>query len=119
MISMLVGMVVLGYLGLTRWQTNKLDLNDHPPAAEVPLFQVDLNHCHWYELVILPGIGETLAKAIIEHRNQHGDFTRIEQIQDIRGIGTGKFEQLAPHLTLTSNPIPDQTPIPDQPSIVN
>ncbi len=99
-IALLMAVIVLGYLGLTQWQTTKIDLNDHPPVQDVPLFQVDLNHFQWYELVILPGIGETLAKAIVDHRSQHGDFTRIEEIQHVSGIEPGKFEQLAPHLTI-------------------
>ena len=78
--------------------------------AQTPTYQVDLNHCQWFELVVLPGIGETLAQSIVAYRLQNGPFTSTDQIQNVRGIGPARYQQLAPFL----NPIdPTTINVPD------
>ena len=35
----------------------------------------------------LKGVGMSKATAIVEHRETNGDFTSVEQLLDVRGIG--------------------------------
>ncbi|MDO4501377.1 MAG: helix-hairpin-helix domain-containing protein [Erysipelotrichaceae bacterium] len=42
----------------------------------------------------LPGIGKATANKIIEYRRFYGDFTSIEEIKNISGIGEKKYEIL-------------------------
>jgi competence protein ComEA len=35
----------------------------------------------------LKGIGETRARAIVEHRNQHGPFRSVDELALVKGIG--------------------------------
>ena len=46
------------------------------------------------ELQTLPGIGPGRAEAIIDHRESHGPFTRIEDILEVSGIGEKTFESI-------------------------
>ncbi|MBT9154592.1 MAG: ComE operon protein 1 [Firmicutes bacterium] len=55
---------------------------------------ININTASQTELETLPGIGPTRAQAIIAHRTQHGPFARIENIQDVTGIGEKTFESL-------------------------
>ena len=55
---------------------------------------VNINTASQAELETLPGIGPTKAQAIIAHRTQHGPFARIEDIQNVTGIGEKTFESL-------------------------
>lgn len=55
---------------------------------------VNINTASQSELETLPGIGPTRARAIIAHRTQHGPFARIEDIQNVTGIGEKTFESL-------------------------
>ena len=32
-------------------------------------------------------VGETIAKRIVEYRKKHGNFTSIEELSNVRGIG--------------------------------
>lgn len=55
---------------------------------------VNINSARLAALQTLPGIGETKAQAIIDHREQQGPFTSIEQLTGVPGIGTATLEQL-------------------------
>ena len=51
------------------------------------------------EWMLLPGIGETKANAIIEYRNTHG-FQSIEDVKNVKGIGDSTFEKIKEYLTM-------------------
>ncbi len=59
--------------------------------ADSPL---DLNSATVEELDKLPGVGEVLAKRIVEYRTSHGGFRSVEELQRVDGIGSRKFQQL-------------------------
>ncbi|MFE0457679.1 helix-hairpin-helix domain-containing protein [Kitasatospora sp. NPDC058965] len=61
---------------------------------------VSINHATVEQLDALPGIGPVLARHIIDFRTQHGAFRSLNQLQQISGIGTRKFAELKPLLTL-------------------
>jgi len=48
----------------------------------------------------LNGIGLKKAQAIVEYRQQYGQFTHIEQLQEVPGIGTAIFERNLAKLAL-------------------
>ena len=49
--------------------------------------KIDLNRAEWYELIILPGIGEKKARAIVEYRKKTSGFKTIEQLCEVDGLG--------------------------------
>ncbi len=57
---------------------------------------VDINRASPTELEALPGIGPSLAAAIVEHREREGAFATVEELLDVAGIGPAKLEQLRP-----------------------
>jgi competence protein ComEA len=61
-------------------------------------FQVDLNNADWPELTQLPEVGETLAKRIIESREQEGPFESTDALARVRGIGPKTLEKIQPFL---------------------
>ena len=61
-------------------------------------FEVDINAADWPELSVLPNIGETLAKRIVESRETQGPFGDVDDLQRVRGIGPKTLEQLRPYL---------------------
>ena len=56
--------------------------------------KVDINSADAKVLETLPGIGETRAEAIIQHREEHGPFERIDDIVAVPGIGSSTMEGL-------------------------
>lgn len=56
--------------------------------------KVDINHAEVEELTRLPGIGATLAERVIAYRVAHGPFTRVEELNNVNGIGNKVVEQI-------------------------
>ncbi|GAX61140.1 DNA uptake protein and related DNA-binding proteins [Candidatus Scalindua japonica] len=67
------------------WWLPKTEVVDTNP--ESIKLKIDLNRAEWYELIILPGIGEKKAKAIVEYRKEVGTFKNLAQLCDVNGIG--------------------------------
>ncbi len=67
------------------WWLPETEVVDSDP--ESIKLKIDLNRAEWYELIILPGIGEKKAKAIVEYRKRAGGFKTIEQLCEVNGIG--------------------------------
>lgn len=63
---------------------------------------VDLNTATIAQLEGLPGIGRVTAERIVEYREQHGGFKRVEDLMNVRGIGERSFLNLKPLVTVTT-----------------
>jgi competence protein ComEA len=64
-------------------------------AAEVPdAGVVNVNTATVEELVRLPGIGETKARAILDYRKERGAFKSVEQLREVKGIGDAALERI-------------------------
>ena len=59
---------------------------------------VDLNRATVSELTRLPGVGEAIAKRIVDFREQHGPFKRVEDLMKVKGIGEKSLEKIRPHV---------------------
>jgi competence protein ComEA len=68
-------------------------------AAEGGASPVDINQASVAELASLPGIGESKAKAIVEHRSAE-PFQSVEDLKKVKGIGERTFESLRPSITV-------------------
>ncbi len=61
---------------------------------------VNINSASAQELVLLNGIGESKAKAIIEYRTSHGQFGSIDDLAKVKGIGAKLVEKNKGLITL-------------------
>ncbi|MEZ2371472.1 helix-hairpin-helix domain-containing protein [Arthrobacter sp. RCC_34] len=61
---------------------------------------VHLNTASEEQLMTLPRVGKVLADRIIAWREQHGSFTKIEDLDAVDGIGPRLLEQLTPLIVL-------------------
>lgn len=59
---------------------------------------VNINTANLEELMSLPGVGETKAKAIISYRETK-KFEKIEDILNVSGFGDNLYEQIKIHIT--------------------
>lgn len=63
--------------------------------------KVNINKADAAQLDTLPGIGPSTAEKIIAYRVINGPFKSVEDLQRVDGIGAAKFNQLAPHVTVS------------------
>ncbi|MDQ1521521.1 MAG: competence protein ComEA [Actinomycetota bacterium] len=70
---------------------------DAAPTASGP---VNLNSATAQQLETLPGIGPTLAQAIIAERDRSGGFHSVEDLRRVHGIGDGRFAQVRALVTV-------------------
>lgn len=61
--------------------------------------KININSADVAELTGLSGIGEAKAKAIIQYRNENGNFTNIEDIKKVSGIGDALFKKISNEIT--------------------
>ncbi|MFQ3611913.1 MAG: helix-hairpin-helix domain-containing protein [Fimbriimonadales bacterium] len=72
---------------------------ERSPIA-TPKFPININRASAEELEALPGIGATLARRIVEHRQQNGPFQSVDDLLEVRGIGSKKMEDIRPLITV-------------------
>ena len=61
---------------------------------------VELNTASAPLLSRVAGIGESLAKKVVEHRNEHGAFKNRQELLKVAGLGPRAFEQAAGFLRI-------------------
>ena len=69
----------------------------NPPLAEGE--RIDVNHASAQQLQRLPGVGPSLAQAIVAWREEHGPFEGPENLLQVKGIGKGKLHSLSSKIT--------------------
>lgn len=62
--------------------------------------KLNLNTATAAQLDALPGVGPVTADKILAWRQQHGRFTRVEELQEVPGIGPKSLAEIAPHVTV-------------------
>jgi competence protein ComEA len=67
-------------------------------------FPININTATAEELEALPGIGIELARRITEYRTLNGPFAEPADIQNVDGIGSGKFEAIKDLISVDSAP---------------
>ena len=99
----LAAAAIIGYATTTSVD----ELTDSAAGEGLLKNQLDPNTAPWWELTSLPGIGETRAKAIVEHRVRALErsgvssaivFQHAADLEAVYGIGPKTVTRIAPHL---------------------
>ena len=91
--------IVIGTKGSPRGEVRIGPSNAAPVSGSTTApALVDLNTATLDQLDTLPGVGPVLAQSIIDYRTKHGKFTKVEQLQEVDGIGSKTYAQIAPHV---------------------
>ncbi len=68
-----------------------------PPTGGAALTlgaKLDLNRAPAHELVLVPGIGPSLARTLIQARAKHRGFSSWDDVDEVKGIGPAKLHAL-------------------------
>jgi competence ComEA-like helix-hairpin-helix protein len=58
------------------------------------LGKVNLNTADERLLMVLPGVGKTLANRIVAYRRDRGAFSSVEELSNIKGFKGGRFQKI-------------------------
>jgi competence protein ComEA len=93
-----LGLGVLGWKWVA-WgglQGRLIEIDREPPLRAA--FIVDINRADWPELAQVPGVGETLARRIVERRETIGPFADNDDLLEIQGLGPRTLDRMRPYL---------------------
>lgn len=72
-------------------------------SIEIPELEnglVNINTANLHQLWNIKGLGEKKAYAIIEYREQNGNFSSIDDLINVSGIGEKTLEQIRKYITI-------------------
>jgi competence protein ComEA len=75
-------------------------------AAPATTSIVNINTATQAQLESLPGLGAKAAERILEYRQKNGQFKKVEDLMNVKGIGEKSFLKLKPRLTVTEKAAP-------------
>ena len=61
---------------------------------------MNLNTATLEQLDTLDGVGPGIAQRILDYREQHGGFSRVEELAEVPGIGAKRLATLTPLVTV-------------------
>lgn len=103
-VVLVVSFVLIGWFwyaqGLLRGRLIDVEIAEPLVAS----FQVDINSAEWPEWILLPGVGESLARRIVEFRHAHGPFDSIDDLRRVSGLGPKTLAKIRPYLQIGSPP---------------
>ena len=66
---------------------------------DTPAKKININTASAKELQKLPQIGSVMAQRIVDYREKHGKFSKIEEIMKVKGIGEKLYSKIEPLIT--------------------
>ena len=97
-VSALLGVAVLLAVGSTSRAAAPPRAQRPEAAAATQESPVDVNTANEQQLMAVPGIGESLAKRIVQFRDKNGRFEKVDDLMKVQGIGEKSIEKLRPYL---------------------
>ena len=91
-----LGWLAWDWADATRWGREPVGVADR--AGRRLDYRIDINHANRVQWRNLPGVGETLARWIVAYRKQNGPFRRIDDLQQVRGVGPKLTDQIRPYV---------------------
>lgn len=61
---------------------------------------VDINKASAADLATVPGIGDGIARRIVEFRDKNGPYKTVDDLLKVQGIGEKSLQKLRPYLSV-------------------
>ncbi|WP_028862330.1 ComEA family DNA-binding protein [Psychromonas aquimarina] len=62
--------------------------------------KININSANAEQLSVINGIGNKKAQAIVDYRENNGDFLNIDELINVKGIGQSTLKKITPFVTL-------------------
>ncbi len=77
------------------------ELSKHPARAALPI--IDINLADSVQMQNIKGVGPAFASRIVRYRDRLGGFYSKNQLREIYGLDSLKYEQLSPQISLSAS----------------
>lgn len=77
---------------------NTRDFQEKKSFKSVSERSINLNTAEATEFLLLPGIGEKTAAAILDYRKNIGKFRNLNELMNVKGIGVSKFNKIKKYI---------------------
>ena len=96
-------LMILAIITMTATRTTAEQKSPAAPAKAMATAAapINLNTATQAQLETLPGIGAKAAQRILEFRQKNGNFKKVEDLMNVKGIGEKAFLKLKPLLIVT------------------
>ena len=84
--------------GMTYFIASKYDSSDVCNNSEVD--KVNINSDDANTLATISGITTTIANSIVQYRSEHGEFSTLEQMLEVYGIGNATYRKVRGYVIL-------------------
>lgn len=92
------------YIVINNIQKNeKYNSAQHKNEMQFQIKNIEINSASDSELVFLKGIGKTYANKISKYRNRLGGFIKKEQLMEITGMDTTRYNQFINQITIDTS----------------
>jgi competence protein ComEA len=89
---LVVLLILMGGVSVAGYASRRVDAGIG--ASFAPRFQVNINTATQAELEVLPDVGETLAKRIVEYRQRSGPYQGLDDLSQVQGVGPAMLAQM-------------------------
>ena len=89
-VSLVTGMTILPGSGMANPAKSGVE------SVEQTAAKININTADAVQLSSVPGIGPKTADAIMAYRNDNGKFKSVDDLLNIKGIGSKKLEKMRP-----------------------
>ena len=101
-----VGLIWLALIAMVRTEigpqtSSGYSHKDLVATSSWPDMRIDLNSADEAQLDLLPGIGPSLARRIVENRSRVGLFDSIDNLQRVSGIGPRTIERFRQYVVIS------------------
>jgi len=98
LVALFLALMCVHWIRISSWGRQTVEIDRLTPAKYEYL--IDVNRATWVEWAQFEGIGEALARRIVEDRDQNGPFRSVEDVLRVRGIGPAKFAAMRDSLRI-------------------
>jgi len=86
------------YIHIASAAEKKYEKQEYPNSTEKYTYKLELNEADSADLLLITGIGSTVASRIVSYRTRLGGFIHIDQLKEIKYIDEERFAKIEPYL---------------------
>ncbi len=103
-LALILVIIIALVISFQKISNNKKELQKITvPTEQEKITKININNADIKDLIKLPGIGQTKAKAIVDHRENIGEFKSLKELTKVKGIGEKTLDKILPYLEMVGD----------------